>query len=184
MKKYVYDQSEGSAEMRNLLGGKGANVAEMQRIGVPVPDGFTVTTEACVDAMRADGAWPEGLWEGVLERLAALEERTGRRLGDPEKPLLVSVRSGAVFSMPGMMDTILNLGLNDAAVAGLAAESGNARFAWDSYRRFVQMFGEVVLGVPSDDFEHALSQLKKQRGVRNDTDLSTEDLQELVPLPG
>jgi len=180
LKKYVYDQSEGSAEMRNLLGGKGANVAEMQRIGVPVPDGFTVTTEACVDAMRADGAWPEGLWEGVLERLAALEERTGRRLGDPEKPLLVSVRSGAVFSMPGMMDTILNLGLNDAAVAGLAAESGNARFAWDSYRRFVQMFGEVVLGVPSDDFEHALSQLKKQRGVRNDTDLSAEDLQELV----
>ena len=180
MKKYVYDQSEGSAEMRNLLGGKGANVAEMQRIGVPVPDGFTVTTEACVDAMRAEGAWPEGLWEGVLERLAALEERTGRRLGDPEKPLLVSVRSGAVFSMPGMMDTILNLGLNDAAVAGLAAESGNARFAWDSYRRFVQMFGEVVLGVPSDDFEHALSQLKKQRGVRNDTDLSAEDLQELV----
>ena len=180
MKKFVYDQSEGSAEMRNLLGGKGANVAEMQRIGVPVPDGFTVTTEACVDAMNAGGAWPEGLWEGVLDRLGALEERTGRRLGDPDKPLLVSVRSGAVFSMPGMMDTILNLGLNDAAVQGLAAESGNPRFAWDSYRRFVQMFGEVVLGVPSDDFEHALSQLKKARGVKNDTDLTAEDLQELV----
>lgn len=100
MKQYVYDQSEGSAGMRNLLGGKGANVAEMQRIGVPVPDGFTVTTEACVDAMKADGTWPEGLWTGVLERLEALEQRTGRRLGDPEKPLLVSVRSGAVFSMP------------------------------------------------------------------------------------
>ena len=177
---YVYDQSEGSAEMRGLLGGKGANVAEMQRIGVPVPDGFTVTTEACVAAMDADGAWPDGLWEAVLDRLAALEKRTGRRLGDPERPLLVSVRSGAVFSMPGMMDTILNLGINDAAVRGLAAESGNPRFAWDSYRRFVQMFGEVVLGVPSDDFEHALSQLKRERGVALDTDLTAEDLEGLV----
>ncbi len=178
--KFVYDQSEGSAEMRPLLGGKGANVAEMQRIGVPVPDGFTVTTEACVAAMNAEGAWPDGLWDAVLDRLAALEERTGRRLGDPERPLLVSVRSGAVFSMPGMMDTILNLGINDAAVRGLAAESGNPRFAWDSYRRFVQMFGEVVLGVPSDDYEHALSQLKRERGVSLDTDLSAEDLEGLV----
>ena len=179
---YVYDQSEGSAEMRGLLGGKGANVAEMQRIGVPVPDGFTVTTTACVAAMNADGAWPDGLWDAVLERLAALEERTGRRLGDPERPLLVSVRSGAVFSMPGMMDTILNLGIDDAAVRGLAAESGNPRFAWDSYRRFVQMFGEVVLGVPSDDFELALSQLKRERGVALDTDLSAEDLEGLVAV--
>ncbi len=178
--KFVYDQSEGSAEMRPLLGGKGANVAEMQRIGVPVPDGFTVTTEACVAAMNAEGAWPDGLWDAVLDRLAALEERTGRRLGDPERPLLVSVRSGAVFSMPGMMDTILNLGINDAAVRGLAAESGNPRFAWDSYRRFVQMFGEVVLGVPSDDYEHALSQLKRERGVSLDTDLTAEDLEGLV----
>ncbi len=180
VKQFVYDQSEGSAEMRNLLGGKGANIAEMQRIGVPVPDGFTVTTEACVDAMRAGGTWPEGLWDGVLDRLAALEERTGRRLGDPAKPLLVSVRSGAVFSMPGMMDTILNLGLNDAAVRGLAVESGNPRFAWDSYRRFVQMFGKVVLDVPGDDFELALSQLKRDRSVKNDTDLSAEDLEALV----
>lgn len=180
VKQFVYDQSEGSAEMRNILGGKGANVAEMQRIGVPVPDGFTITTEACVDAMRAGGTWPEGLWDGVLDRLAALEERTGRRLGDPAKPLLVSVRSGAVFSMPGMMDTILNLGLNDAAVRGLAVESGNPRFAWDSYRRFVQMFGEVVLGAPGDDFELALSQLKRDRSVKNDTDLSAEDLEALV----
>ncbi len=178
--KHVYDQSEGSAEMRSLLGGKGANIAEMQRIGVPVPDGFTVTTEACVAAMNAGGAWPDGLWDAVLDRLAALEERTGRRLGDPETPLLVSVRSGAVFSMPGMMDTILNLGLNDAAVEGLAAESGNPRFAWDSYRRFVQMFGEVVLGVPSDDYEHALTQLKRERGVKNDTDLTADDLRALV----
>ncbi len=180
VKQFVYDQSEGSAEMRNILGGKGANIAEMQRIGVPVPDGFTVTTEACVDAMRAAGTWPEGLWDGVLDRLAALEERTGRRLGDPVRPLLVSVRSGAVFSMPGMMDTILNLGLNDVSVRGLAVESGNPRFAWDSYRRFVQMFGEVVLGVPGDDFELALSQLKRDRSVKNDTDLSAEDLEALV----
>ncbi len=180
VKQFVYDQSEGSAEMRNLLGGKGANIAEMQRIGVPVPDGFTVTTEACVDAMRAAGTWPEGLWDGVLDRLAALEERTGRRLGDPVRPLLVSVRSGAVYSMPGMMDTILNLGLNDAAVRGLAVESGNPRFAWDSYRRFVQMFGKVVLDVPGDDFELALSQLKRDRSVKNDTDLSAEDLEALV----
>ncbi len=180
VKQFVYDQSEGSAEMRNMLGGKGANVAEMQRIGVPVPDGFTVTTEACVDAMRAAGTWPEGLWDGVLDRLAALEERTGRRLGDPVRPLLVSVRSGAVYSMPGMMDTILNLGLNDAAVRGLAVESGNPRFAWDSYRRFVQMFGKVVLDVPGDDFELALSQLKRDRSVKNDTDLSAEDLEALV----
>ncbi len=180
VKQFVYDQSEGSAEMRNLLGGKGANIAEMQRIGVPVPDGFTVTTEACVDAMRAGGTWPEDLWDGVLDRLAALEERTGRRLGDPVRPLLVSVRSGAVYSMPGMMDTILNLGLNDAAVRGLAVESGNPRFAWDSYRRFVQMFGKVVLDVPGDDFELALSQLKRDRSVKNDTDLSAEDLEALV----
>ncbi len=180
VKQFVYDQSEGSAEMRNILGGKGANIAEMQRIGVPVPDGFTVTTEACVDAMRAAGTWPEGLWDGVLDRLAALEGRTGRRLGDPVRPLLVSVRSGAVFSMPGMMDTILNLGLNDVSVRGLAVESGNPRFAWDSYRRFVQMFGEVVLGVPGDDFELALSQLKRDRSVKNDTDLSAKDLEALV----
>ena len=182
--KWVYgfgaESSDGSAEMRNLLGGKGANLAEMHRIGVPVPDGFTVTTEACVAAMEADGVWPNGLWEETLDRLDALEQRTGRRLGDPERPLLVSVRSGAVFSMPGMMDTILNLGMNDAAVRGLAAESGNPRFAWDSYRRFLQMFGEVVLSVPGDEYEHALSDLKRERGVGADTDLSAEDLEGLV----
>ncbi len=178
--KYVYDLAEGSADMRSLLGGKGANLAEMHRIGVPVPDGFTVTTEACVAAMEAGGAWPDGLWEETLDRLEALEQRTGRRLGDPDRPLLVSVRSGAVFSMPGMMDTILNLGINDDAVRGLSAESGNPRFAWDSYRRFVQMFGEVVLGVPGDEYEHALSALKRERGVGADTDLTAEDLEGLV----
>ena len=186
--KYVYDQSEGSAEMRGLLGGKGANVAEMQRIGVPVPDGFTVTTAACVAAMNADGAWPDGLWDGVLDRLAALEERTGRRLGDPERPLLVSVRSGAVFSMPGMMDTILNLGLSDQTVEALAAKTKNPRFAWDCYRRFVQMYGDVVLGVqkrPEEDhepFETVIAGLKHERYAQDieDTKLSVDDLKELV----
>jgi pyruvate,orthophosphate dikinase len=178
--KLVYDLAEGSAEMRSLLGGKGANVAEMLRIGVPVPDGFTVTTEACVAAMRGDGVWPDGLWEEILDRLAALEERTGRVLGGGERPLLVSVRSGAVYSMPGMMDSILNLGMSDATVAALARESGDERFAWDSYRRFLQMFGEVVEGVPSDVFERALTRKKTERGVRLDTELTVADLRGLV----
>src|SRR4051794_773791 len=173
--KFVYDLSEGSADMRSLLGGKGANVAEMLRIGVPVPDGFTVTTEACVATMRT-GAWPDGLEAEIEDRLAALEERTGRRLGEGERPLLVSVRSGAVHSMPGMMDTILNLGMSERAAAALAAESGNERFAWDSYRRFVQMYGEGVEGVPSDVYEHALTRKKSDRGVRADTDLDAADL--------
>jgi pyruvate,orthophosphate dikinase len=176
--KYVYDLSEGSADMRSLLGGKGANVAEMRRIGVPVPDGFTVTTEACVATMR-DGAWPEGLQDEIEDRLTALEERTGRELGVGERPLLVSVRSGAVHSMPGMMDTILNLGMSEAAAEALAKDSGNERFAWDSYRRFVQMYGEVVEGVPGDVYEHALSRKKSERGVRSDTDLTADDLRGL-----
>ena len=129
MTRYVYDLAEGSAEMRSLLGGKGANVAEMARIGVRVPDGFTITTEACVETLRRNATWPEGLWQEILEHLDTLEQRTGQRLGDPERPLLVSVRSGAVFSMPGMMDTILNLGIGDVAVEGLARSSGNERFA-------------------------------------------------------
>ncbi len=164
--------------MRSLLGGKGANVAEMLRIGVPVPDGFTVTTEACVAATR-DGKWPDGLEAEIEARLVALEERTGRKLGEGARPLLVSVRSGAVHSMPGMMDTILNLGMSEATAEALAAESGNARFAWDSYRRFVQMYGEVVEGVPGDVYEHALSRRKSDRGVRGDTDLDADDLRAL-----
>ncbi len=178
--KYVYDFSEGNAEMRSLLGGKGAGLAEMTRIGVPVPDGFTVTTEACVETMKAGGTWPATLWADIEEHLDALEQRTGRKLGAAERPLLVSVRSGSVFSMPGMMDTILNLGISDEAAAGLAAETGNPRFAWDSYRRFLQMYGEVVEGVPAHAFEDELTALKGRRGVANDTDLSVEDLQELV----
>jgi pyruvate,orthophosphate dikinase len=177
---YVYDLSEGSASMKSLLGGKGANVAEMTRIGVPVPDGFTITTTACVEAMRSGGEWPQGLQEAVEERLRRLEERTGRVLGASERPLLVSVRSGAVHSMPGMMDTILNLGITDESVAGLAAEADSPRFAWDSYRRFIQMYGEVVESVPSHVYDDALEALKSRRGVAQDTDLTSEDLQELV----
>ena len=148
--KWVYDFAEGSREMRDLLGGKGANIAEMTRVLGPerVPAGFTITTEACVAYMRAGAAPPDGLDEQVDEALARLEERAGKRLGDPDDPLLVSVRSGARDSMPGMMDTVLNLGLNDESVEGLAARTGNERFAWDSYRRLVQMFGDVVRGVP------------------------------------
>ena len=147
--KWVYEFSEGSRDMRDLLGGKGANVAEMTRVlgSDRVPGGFTITTEACV-AYMGEGAFPDGLDEQVDEALAALEERAEKKLGDADDPLLVSVRSGARESMPGMLDTVLNLGLNDDSVAGLARKTENERFAWDSYRRFVQMFGNVVRGLP------------------------------------
>ncbi len=178
--RYLYDLADGDASMKGLLGGKGANVAEMLRLGVPVPDGFTITTAACIDSMNAGGQWPATLWEETQEALGRLEERTGRRLGSAERPLLVSVRSGAVVSMPGMMDTILNLGISDQTVAALGAEADNARFAWDSYRRFIQMYGEVVEGVPAHAFEDELTALKRTRGVEHDTQLTTEDLQGLV----
>jgi len=178
--RYIYDLSEGDATMRNLLGGKGAGVAEMNRVGVPVPDAFTVTTTACVQTMKRKGEWPEGLADQIAAGLARLEERTGRKLGGSEKPLLVSVRSGAVHSMPGMMDTILNLGISDESVAAVAEESGNERFAWDCYRRFIQMYGEVVENIPGHYYEDALTALKHQRGVDQDTDLSAEDLKGLV----
>lgn len=178
--KFVYDLAEGGASMKALLGGKGAGVAEMLRIGVPVPDGFTVTTEACIAVTRAEGAWPAGLWDQVAAGLRRLEERTGRTLGGATKPLLVSVRSGAVVSMPGMMDTILNLGLSAESVEALGAEFGNPRFAWDSYRRFISMYGEVVEQVPAYLYSDALDALKRRRGVTQDTELTTEDLQELV----
>ncbi|MHA6523683.1 pyruvate, phosphate dikinase [Tessaracoccus sp. G1721] len=178
--RYIYDLSEGDATMRNLLGGKGAGVAEMNRVGVPVPDAFTVTTTACVQTMKRKGEWPEGLADQIAAGLARLEERTGRTLGGSEKPLLVSVRSGAVHSMPGMMDTILNLGISDESVAAVAEESGNERFAWDCYRRFIQMYGEVVESIPGHYYEDALTALKHQRGVDQDTDLSAEDLKGLV----
>lgn len=179
-KRYIYDLSEGDATMRNLLGGKGAGVAEMARVGVPVPDAFTVTTTACVETMNRGGEWPDGLADEINAGLTRLEERTGRKLGGSENPLLVSVRSGAVFSMPGMMDTILNLGVSDDSVAAIAEESGNERFAWDCYRRFIQMYGEVVEGVPAYAYEDALTELKRKRGVELDTDLGPADLKELV----
>src|SRR5947209_4536250 len=171
MPKWVYDFSEGSREMRDLLGGKGANVAEMTRVlgRERVPAGFTITTEACADYMRRGRLEPEGLDEQVAEALARLEEHAGKRLGDPGDPLLVSVRSGARESMPGMLDTILNLGLNDRSVEGLARTTENERFAWDSYRRFVQMFGNVVRGIKGERFEHEIAAVKKDRGVKQDT---------------
>jgi pyruvate, orthophosphate dikinase len=179
--KWVYEFSEGSREMRELLGGKGANVAEMTRIlGLErVPAGFTITTEACVEYMRT-GEFPDGLNDQLDEALADLEERAGKRLGDPEDPLLVSVRSGARESMPGMLDTVLNLGLNDESVQGLARRTENERFAWDSYRRFVQMFGNVVRGVSGERFEDEIKRVKKDRGVKDDTELDVKALQELT----
>ena len=178
--KYVYDLSEGDATMKGLLGGKGAGVAEMMRIGIPVPDGFTVTTQACVQTMRAGGDWPADLRQQIEEGLARLEQRTGRKLGSAEHPLLVSVRSGAVVSMPGMMDTILNLGISDDTVGTIAEEANNERFAWDCYRRFIQMYGEVVEGIPSHAFEDLLTAMKKDRGVAQDTDLTAADIKELT----
>ncbi|MEZ5081509.1 MAG: pyruvate, phosphate dikinase [Thermoleophilia bacterium] len=178
--KRVYDFSEGSRDMRDLLGGKGANVAEMTRLGVPVPGGFTITTETCIAYLANNHAFPDGLASEITEHLERLEEQAGKQLGDPDDPLLVSVRSGAKFSMPGMMDTVLNLGLNDRSVEGLAARTGNPRFAYDSYRRFIQMYGDVVKGVERSKFEAALSKRKQSRGVTNDVDLAAEDLKGLV----
>jgi pyruvate, orthophosphate dikinase len=180
MTRYVYDFSQGSAEMRTLLGGKGANLAEMTAIGLPVPDGFTVSTEACIAYLENDGRRPEGLDGELAEHLAELERRTGKRLGARNDPLLVSVRSGAVVSMPGMMDTILNLGMNDESVVGLAEAGGGERFAYDSYRRFVQMFGNVVAGVEGNLFENALGRIKMARGASADVDLTARDLEQVV----
>ena len=178
--RYVYDFDEDSGGGRELLGGKGIGLAEMTQLGIPVPGGFTITTDACRAYMAAGGDVPEGLDEEVDRHLSALEERTGKRFGDPHDPLLVSVRSGAAVSMPGMMDTVLNLGLNDEAVAGLAESTGNARFAYDSYRRLIQMYGEVVDGVDGHRYEQALTDLKAARGATQDVDLAADDLRELV----
>jgi pyruvate,orthophosphate dikinase len=182
MEQWVYDFSEGSKDMRELLGGKGANVAEMTRVlgEDRVPAGFTITTEACVAYMKAGQEEPEGMAEQVEEALERLQERAGKRLGDDEDPLLVSVRSGARESMPGMLDTVLNLGLNDTSVEGLARATDNERFAWDSYRRFVQMFGNVSRGVPGEKFEDAIKEVKSDRGVKDDTELDVDALKELT----
>src|SRR5438477_43242 len=178
--RFVYDFDESSDGGKELLGGKGAGLAEMTALGVPVPAGFTITTEACRAYMTGGGELPEGLAEEVDEHLTALEQKSGKRFGDPNDPLLVSVRSGAAVSMPGMMDTILNLGLNDEAVEGLARRTGNARFAHDSYRRLIQMYGDVVDGIDAHRFEQALTDLKAARRAAQDVDLSAEDLAELI----
>lgn len=182
--KHVYffggGQAEASADMKELLGGKGANLAEMTSIGLPVPPGFTISTEVCDYFSKNDHTYPDGLKEEVLEHLARLEKEMGAKLGDSENPLLVSVRSGAAQSMPGMMDTVLNLGLNPSSVKGLIEKTGNERFAWDSYRRFMQMFGDVVMEVPHHDFEAALQKVKDEKGAENDTDLTAEDMKIVV----
>ncbi len=179
MNTWVYDFADGDRDQKDLLGGKGANLAEMSNLGLPVPPGFTITTEAC-RAFLAHGAEPDGLADEVGAHLASLEEAMGRRLGDPEDPLLVSVRSGAKFSMPGMMETVLNIGLNDASVAGLARQSEDERFAMDSYRRLLQMFGGTVLGIHGEHFSDALDAAKDAKGVTDDLDLDVEDLRALV----
>jgi pyruvate,orthophosphate dikinase len=178
--RYVYDFAEGADLGRDLLGGKGAGLAEMTAIGLPVPAGFTVTTAACREYLRGDGELPAGLREEIDEAVRRLEEATGKRFGDPSDPLLVSVRSGAAVSMPGMMDTILNLGLNDEAVDGLSRTTGNERFAFDAYRRLVQMYGDVVDGIDVSRFEDELATLKQSRGVSEDVELGAADLLELV----
>jgi len=182
--KYVYffgaGQTEGNGGMRNLLGGKGANLAEMTAIGLPVPPGFTLTTELCTEFYRNNRHYPEGLQQEVADHLARLEQAMEKKFGDPNNPLLLSVRSGSRASMPGMMDTVLNLGLNDVTVQGLIAGSGNPRFAWDSYRRFIQMYSDVVMGMDSDLLEDILEQTKELRGVKLDTELTAEDLRQLV----
>jgi len=183
-KKYVYffanGKADGNAKMKDILGGKGANLAEMTNIGVPVPPGFTISAEVCDYYYKHDRTYPEGLKDEVNNAMKRLEEATGKKFGDVESPLLVSVRSGAAISMPGMMDTILNLGLNDETVKGLEKATNNPRFAYDAYRRFIQMFGDVVLKIPHDEFEEILDEAKKKKGVKLDTELDADDLKEIV----
>ena len=184
MAKYVYffggGKTEGRADMKELLGGKGANLAEMTNLGMPVPPGFTITTRACELFYKNSKKWPAGLKQELKRSLKKLEAVMGTRLGDPERTLLVSVRSGAAASMPGMMDTVLNLGLNETVVENIAQRTGNERFAWDAYRRFIQMFGDVVMNVPHDAFEHVLDQKKRSVKAAIDTDLTTADLKDIV----
>src|SRR5487761_2222543 len=179
VQKFVYDFTEGNKDLKDLLGGKGANLAEMTNLGLPVPPGFTITTDACRYYL-ARGTAPDGLDDEVSTHLHALEQAMGRKLGDPGDPLLVSVRSGAKFSMPGMMDTVLNVGLSDESVNGLAKQSGNERFAWDAYRRLIQMFGKTVLDVDGEHFARALDAAKQAKGVTSDTELNAEDLKALT----
>ena len=180
MKKFVYSFNEGSKDMKDLLGGKGANLAEMTKIGLPVPFGFTVTTEACNRYYEEGKTIGEDIVASIFEKLEELENVTGKKFGSVENPLLVSVRSGAKISMPGMMDTILNLGLNEEVVNTMAAKSGNPRWAWDCYRRFIQMYSDVVMEVGKKYFEELIDEMKEKKGVTQDVDLTAEDLKELA----
>ena len=179
--KYIYAFAEGNKDMRDLMGGKGANLAEMTGMGLPVPPGFTITTEAC-NHYLATKDFPGGFFEELDEKLYELQHTMKKIFGSRQNPLLVSVRSGARVSMPGMMDTILNLGLNDETVEGLIEKTNNPRFSFDSYRRFVTMYGNVVLGIAHDHFEEALEAAKRSKGVSEDTELETEDLKKLVKV--
>ena len=178
--KWVYLFSEGNANMRELLGGKGANLAEMTSLGLPVPQGFTITTEACTQYYEDGRQINDEIQAQITEYIGKMEEITGKKFGDKENPLLVSVRSGARASMPGMMDTILNLGLNETVVETIAAKSGNPRWAWDCYRRFIQMYSDVVMEVGKKYFEELIDKMKADRGVSSDVDLTADDLKELA----
>ena len=179
-KKFVYQFSEGNAKMRELLGGKGANLAEMTNIGLPVPQGFTITTEACTQYYEDGRQINDEIMAEIMANIEKLEEITGKKFGDLENPLLVSVRSGARASMPGMMDTILNLGLNEEVVNVMAAKSNNPRWAWDCYRRFIQMYSDVVMEVGKKYFEQLIDRMKEERGVTQDVELTADDLKELA----
>src|ERR1700733_11007677 len=184
MKKYVYNfgggTADGDGKMKDVLGGKGAGLAEMSKAGVPVPPGFTISTEVCNIYFQAGNKVPKEINDQCLSALSTLESRTGKRLGDPANPLLLSVRSGAKFSMPGMMNTILNQSLNDKTVEGLAKLTASPRFAYDSYRRFIQMFGEVALGVEMEKFDHIFDERKRKAKTKMDTDLTAEDLKSII----
>src|SRR5215472_9327427 len=184
MNKYVYafggGKADGDGTMKDVLGGKGSGLAEMSRAGVPVPPGFTISTEVCNIYFQNDKKIPADITKEINGALALLEQRMSQKLGDPKSPLLLSVRSGAKFSMPGMMNTILNLGLNDETVEGLATKSGNPRFAYDCYRRFIQMFGEVALDIDMKKFDHIFDERKKKAKVKQDTELTAEDLQAII----
>ncbi|MBR2343201.1 MAG: pyruvate, phosphate dikinase, partial [Clostridia bacterium] len=179
-KKYVYLFSEGNKDMRNLLGGKGANLAEMTHIGLPVPQGFTITTEACTQYYEDGKQINPAIQAEINEYIVKMEEVTGKKFGDKKNPLLVSVRSGARASMPGMMDTILNLGINEDVVDYMATSSGNPRWAWDCYRRFIQMYSDVVMEVGKKYFEELIDKMKEEKGVKLDVELTAEDLKELA----
>ena len=179
-KKYVYLFSEGNAKMRELLGGKGANLAEMTGLGLPVPQGFTISTEACTQYYEDGKKINDDIQAEIMEYIVKMEEITGKKFGDKKNPLLVSVRSGARASMPGMMDTILNLGLNEDVVHTMAEQSGNERWAWDCYRRFIQMYSDVVMEVGKKYFEQLIDQMKEKRGVTQDVELTAQDLKELA----